>query len=341
METPLHLGGHAGIVHEDLGALAWAKQKFGIKSAVDVGCGPGHMVKHMLDAGIDARGIDGDPNLTWGRPEKFIRQDYSIDGVGVMVNDGPVDLGWAVEFLEHVEEQYLPNVFKTFEDCKVLIVTAAPPGTEAGHHHVNCKDIEYWKAKFLEFDFYFDAEATVQLRAASKMTRNFMRETGMVFINGKFAPEWLKIEMNMEKYVDPLSEDFDGDDGSEQPDSVEVAIEDVPYSNKPLILGVIDDAVEEVLNADGVVDMNELHETILQKHDLGLEQGLKDMFVAELKKEAVEELAEEAKEVTKVNPVTGEPLRDNQDTILEDGSIYLVTYNKNGSIRKGSKKLIK
>lgn len=180
MQTPNHLGGHAGITHIDIGAIKWAAIKLNIKSARDVGCGMGDMVKIMLDMGIDAYGIEGDPNINWGRPDKFIRHDYTVDFLQILDS---YDLAWCVEVLEHIEEQYLPNVFETFKSAKYVIVTAAPPGTESAHHHVNCQDERYWKRKFREYGFRFKTNLTKELREASTMTRNFMRETGMVFEN--------------------------------------------------------------------------------------------------------------------------------------------------------------
>ena len=183
MQTPNHLGGHAGITHIDVGAMKWAIDKLEVKSALDVGCGPGDMVKLMLDNNIDALGIDGDPNLNWGNPGKFIRHDYTTGKLGY---EFPVDLVWCVEVLEHVEEQYLDNLFETFDNARYVIVTAAPPGTESAHHHVNCQTSAYWKKTFNERGFRFKRTWTRELREASSMSRDFMRETGIVFENTVF-----------------------------------------------------------------------------------------------------------------------------------------------------------
>lgn len=196
METPEHLGGHGGVTHIDVGALDWAISEYEVKTAIDVGCGVGDMVKHMLDRGIDARGIEGDPALNWGRPEKFIRWDYTK---GPCVPDNTTDLGWCVEVLEHIEEQYLDNVMATFKECKVLIVTAAPPGTESAHHHVNCKTDIYWMYQFAKAGFRFDDQATMRMRAKSTMAREFMKNTGMVFVREEgygvdSMPQWIRIE---------------------------------------------------------------------------------------------------------------------------------------------------
>lgn len=186
MHTPDHLGGHGGITHIDEGVLDWAIDILNPKTAYDIGCGTGDMVKHMLDKGIDATGIEGDPALNWGRPEKFIRHDFTQ---GPLNLGHPVDLGWAVEFLEHIDEEYLDNVFSVFRDCRYVIVTAAPPGTEEAHHHVNCQPTKYWKRVFREHGFRYKVNHTSAIRERSTMGREFMRETGIVFENTRFDHE--------------------------------------------------------------------------------------------------------------------------------------------------------
>lgn len=295
METPNHLGGHAGMTHIDIGALKWAIKTLGVKSARDVGCGTGDMVKHMLDAGLDAYGIEGDPTLNWGRPEKFIRHDYTLGDLNIVEG---ADLGWCVEVLEHIEEEYLPNVFSTFRDCEFVIVTAAPPGTEAAHHHVNCKDQNYWIAKFFEFGFDFAPDLTAQLRSASTMTRNFMRETGMVFIRN---PE-----------LDDISVSEETEDESAEWKAIEKSFESHTHTEDGIFVGEIP------------IDEDEVHdgETISAEDvecDIDLQNACNSVHViAELKQKY--------------------ELSDNKDIVFEDGDYFIVTLNKNGTIRKGSKK---
>ena len=176
---PSHLGGHGNTTHIDDGTLNYAIEKWGIKSFLDIGCGPGGMVKYAKSLGLVSAGVDGDSSL-----------DFS--NLDVTVHDfctGPVkgdkrnyDLGWSTEFLEHVEERYQANYMKSFQQCKNVIATYAPRG-KRGHHHVNCKDEAYWIGVFKEYGFSFGEIASKEIREASTMKREFMRNTGLVFKN--------------------------------------------------------------------------------------------------------------------------------------------------------------
>lgn len=172
-DTPSHLGGHGNTTHIDTGTLKYLKKKYEIKSMVDIGCGPGGMVQVAKDMGINCIGIDGDPN---------VNPDILWDFTDNMLLPGmhSFDLGYSVEFLEHVDEQYMENYMWVFGGCEYIVCTAAPPGKK-GHHHVNCQDTEYWIDAFAYYGFDYDKEETKNIRRVSTMTREFMKKYGMFF----------------------------------------------------------------------------------------------------------------------------------------------------------------
>jgi hypothetical protein len=174
-QTPEHLGGHEGLTQFDEGTFDYLVGHFGVKSFLDVGCGPGGMVCYALARGLTARGIEGDPH--YARGSLFtIEHDFSMGPF----NAGDYDLGWAVEFVEHVEQQYVPNFMATFMNCRHVFITAAVPG-QPGYHHVNCQWSDYWIARFAEAGFEHDVEATVGVREHSNMQSRFTQQTGLVF----------------------------------------------------------------------------------------------------------------------------------------------------------------
>ena len=175
------LKAHAGITHIDEGALKYLKEKYAIGSMLDIGCGVGGMEELAKKDGIAWIGVEGDPDIDKGT---VIRHDYNT---GPLKSEftSPFDLGWCVEFLEHIEEKYLPNVISTLQMCKVLVITHAPP-QEENEFHVTCRNGQYWVSFLDEIGFTFDYEASIELRKASTMEREFMRKTGMVFINRKY-----------------------------------------------------------------------------------------------------------------------------------------------------------
>lgn len=172
---PSHLGGHEDKTQFDQGAFDYLVSHFAVKSMVDIGCGPAGMVYYALSRGIKAVGIDGDPSIARDSPV-IIEHDYTKKPLFL----GEFDLGWSVEFLEHVEERYIPNFMGTFACCKHVFVTAAIPG-QPGFHHVNCQWGDYWIDQFQQAGFVLDREATDGVRRHSTMWSRFTEQTGLVF----------------------------------------------------------------------------------------------------------------------------------------------------------------
>jgi SAM-dependent methyltransferase len=172
-----HLGGHFGVTHTDEGSLKWAINNFAAKSFLDIGCGPGGMLNLAKDLNLTFFGIDGDPTIDIAH--NFLLHDFT-KGPAPISNQ--YDLIWSCEFVEHVEEHYVDNFMKCFQLGKFIILTHAPPGTP-GRHHVNCQNSQYWIETFARYNLIYNEELTVSLRNSSTMTRNFVRETGLFFIN--------------------------------------------------------------------------------------------------------------------------------------------------------------
>lgn len=180
-----HLGGHFNFSHIDEGALKWSIEKYNVKTFLDIGCGPGAMVQLAEQYGLQATGIDGDYTLKRYNEERFIIHDYTK---GVSPFRSIVDLCWSVEFVEHVEEKYIPHFLPDFAKAKHIIITYAPPGWP-GHHHVNCKPQEYWVEQFSKYGLEFSEKDTDELRRISTMNidkpspKQFVKNRGMVFHN--------------------------------------------------------------------------------------------------------------------------------------------------------------
>jgi SAM-dependent methyltransferase len=167
-----------GKTHTDEGALRWL-QEWGVRSVLDIGCGPGGQVEAARGLGMQAMGIDGDPACN---PD--LLHDFTTgiakpaDVVGFKY-----DAVWCVEFLEHVHEKFLWNVLATIVLARprIIVAAAAPPG-KRGHHHVNCQPQEYWEQVFANCGYRYTKMHTDKLRKASTMVREFIPQRGMVFI---------------------------------------------------------------------------------------------------------------------------------------------------------------
>ena len=163
----------------------WLIQSLEVKTILDVGCGMGFSTKFFHDSGCDVLGIEGckNPTINGAIPDKMVHCD---------LYNGPyvhkeVDLIWCCEVLEHIDEEYLPNVLETFKQAKYLAVTAAKPG-QGGHHHVNLRKSSYWITKMQEIGYTLDAGLTRVCRQLSCFDahlwsdiNNHFDDTGLIF----------------------------------------------------------------------------------------------------------------------------------------------------------------
>jgi len=184
MKLPEHLGGHLNKVHTDRATLFYLKEKYTITSMLDIGCGPGDMVRIGENRNIKSMGVDGDWTLQkdWNAQNlDIVLHDFNNGVPDLRIFNAGYDLAWCVEFLEHVHEEYLPNILKVFEKAKYAIVTTAPPG-HGGHHHVNEQHIEYWIDKFDSIGFDVDLDESKYIREqVSVMRKPFMQRNGTFF----------------------------------------------------------------------------------------------------------------------------------------------------------------
>lgn len=176
-----HLGGYVpgGDPHTfEPGVWAYLIARYQLRSVLDVGCGDGATVRWFRDRGLRTVGIDGipqdDPDIVTHDFELGPWQDL---GGGPMID---VDLVWAAEFVEHVEERYVPNFVATFRCAPVVAMTHAVPG-QGGWHHVNCRTSDYWWGVLAGAGFVPDWRATNHARAVAQRDGYFHR-TGLVAV---------------------------------------------------------------------------------------------------------------------------------------------------------------
>jgi len=139
-------------------------KKYDIKSVVDIGCGGGWNTKWFFDNGMDAVGVEG-----WSEAlaknqmpkERLIAHDYTN---GPLTLAKRYDLCWSSEFVEHVEEKYIPNWMATAQCCRYACITYATPG-QTGHHHVCEREFDFWIEQFQRYGFTHLPEDTKWMRA--------------------------------------------------------------------------------------------------------------------------------------------------------------------------------
>lgn len=169
-----HLGGHCNMTHTDEGVLTYLIERYNIGNVIDIGCGPGGMKNVCSKHGVKWTGVDGDENV------KALVTHLIDFEKETLRDDSSFDLAWSVEFLEHVFEKYQDNYMRCFQKAKYVFCTAALPG-KPGHHHVNCRDKQYWINVFEKYGFQYDEEITNICKKHSTMRREFVQECGMFF----------------------------------------------------------------------------------------------------------------------------------------------------------------
>lgn len=157
----------------------WLVAERGVKSMVDVGCGEGHALDWFARMGCRVFGIDG----VYQDHGDVEQHDYAT-GPLTKIPGGFFDLAWSCEFVEHVEERYVPNFLSTFRAARMVLMTHAEPGQQ-GHHHVNCQPSSYWQGAMAAIGYALSEELTIQTRALAAMNPNpynHYARSGLAFI---------------------------------------------------------------------------------------------------------------------------------------------------------------
>lgn len=164
--------------------------KYNLKTVLDLGCGFGHAIQWFSRQGLcDVLGIDGwDEAIKGNLMPTMVRQHDFTKGPAPLIEfewprSGSIDLVWSSEFLEHVDEEFLPNIMETMRLGRYVCVTHAEPD-QPGFHHVNCKETGYWIEKFAECGMIHVPEETAVLRSTDRWHAGWGRRTLTFFSRG-------------------------------------------------------------------------------------------------------------------------------------------------------------
>lgn len=177
------IGGDEATTYPDL--WTWLVNDYKVESVIDVGCGDGVAVRFfetLLPGSVI--GVDGVPQPA----DNIFHHDFT-DDEWVPKSSGfqllpKYDLVWCVEFVEHVEEKFIPNFLETFKFAKTILMTHAMPGQQ-GHHHVNLRTPTYWIGCMAAIGYRRDEELTKKTRELSGLNKspfNHFARSGMAFV---------------------------------------------------------------------------------------------------------------------------------------------------------------
>ncbi|MEO6231209.1 MAG: methyltransferase domain-containing protein [Ferruginibacter sp.] len=131
-------------------------------SILDVGCGTGVSLQYFIQNGIDSRGVENSEIAISNSPvkDKITKHDLRKE----LDLKKKFDLVWSFEVIEHIHPQYEQSFLNTLtKHAPVVILSAAQPG-QGGHGHFNEQEPAYWKKRFKDLGFVYDAEFTQLLK---------------------------------------------------------------------------------------------------------------------------------------------------------------------------------
>lgn len=152
--------------------------RFGIKSAMDLGSGSGFAAHYLSKKNIPTIAVDGFRDNIERAIYPTIQQDLTLGGVVTRV-----DFVHCQEVAEHIEEKFVENLLKSLMCGKIILMTHAKPG-QVGYHHVNLQPSEYWVEHLSKRGCSLLAEDTRRVRAiAQQEGAPYLAETGLLFSN--------------------------------------------------------------------------------------------------------------------------------------------------------------
>lgn len=134
------------------------------ESMMDVGCGPGHLVKLATMLGSrTAFGVDINVGDGFHRDENH--SVVSCDLIQGDVVGGTYDLALCLEVAEHLPPESSDTLCDTLAQATggTLLFSAATPG-QGGSGHLHEMPHEYWREKLVARGLRFDPETTEKLR---------------------------------------------------------------------------------------------------------------------------------------------------------------------------------
>lgn len=149
--------------------LLAALARFGVPARMlDIGCGPGHLVRTAAALGAYAMGLDINVVQEDTCPHGDGTYDlFEFDLTMVKSFLEPFDLVLCLEVAEHLPESAADNLCEAVASAVapggVLLFSAATPG-QGGAGHVNEQEAEYWIDKLAAHGVWWDSTGSIALR---------------------------------------------------------------------------------------------------------------------------------------------------------------------------------
>jgi len=180
-QTAPHLGGNLDSGDPftfSPGCWSYLLERFCVRSVLDLGSGLGEASYYFYSKGVAVIAVDGLVDNVENATYPTLCIDLTRDYVNTKV-----DLVHCQEVVEHIKEEYVGNIIKSFQSGKFVCMTHAFPG-QGGHHHVNEQPSEYWIELMSRNGFILLQEDTSRIRKIAQQDKAlYLSMSGMIFRN--------------------------------------------------------------------------------------------------------------------------------------------------------------
>jgi len=128
-------------------------KSFEPETILDVGCGPGMLVKSLREEGIKAFGLDFAPSL---KNKQWLGHDFFVnaDAQNIPFPDNSFDLVFSSEFFEHLLPEQVDKVYSEMQRVGSIVVAKiayeAKLTPQQALKHATNKPYEWWVEKLPE-----------------------------------------------------------------------------------------------------------------------------------------------------------------------------------------------
>lgn len=150
----------------------WIVDHLRPKKAIDVGCGPGLLLKALHDRGVEVFGVDiSTASLEIVAAKGLRAERFDLTAPGTNLPGAPYDLVISCEVAEHLEPRFARGFLdKLTAAGPVMYMTAAEPVPEqgVGLYHFNEQPNQYWIDLMKQRGWRYDEPLTREARAYLK-----------------------------------------------------------------------------------------------------------------------------------------------------------------------------
>ncbi len=142
--------------------------------AIDIGCGPGHLMHALEQHSYDTFGIDiATAALARTKAKGLLAEPFDLTAPDRTLPGIPYDLVISCEVAEHLDAQHAARFVEHLTSAgDVIFLTAAEPNANGGPglYHVHEQPNAYWIQRLEAAGFALDQDATDRARAAFQAT---------------------------------------------------------------------------------------------------------------------------------------------------------------------------